>query len=84
MTFTELPYMIIQVLFWPLFGVLSVYLAFAVRRDARWRLMKKRPLFLVGDVGWLFITLLSGGLIGVFLYWLIHYSSMRYLPHASE
>jgi hypothetical protein len=63
---------------------LIFYLAIAVQHDAAIRSLTKRGVFLVGHWGWFFIVLFTGGFLGAFVYWLIHYSALRYAPRHDE
>jgi hypothetical protein len=64
--------------------VLVVYLANAVHHDAALRISTERGVFLVGHWAWFFIVLFTGGFIGAFAYWIIHYSALRYSPKIDE
>lgn len=60
--------------------LLSLMLAVAVFRDAHFRGLTGKGTFLVGPAAWSFIIVMTGGPTGAFAYWLVHYSSLRYVP----
>jgi hypothetical protein len=64
--------------------VLVAYLATAVQQDAALRISNERGVFLVGHWAWFFIVLFTGGFLGAFAYWIIHYSALRYSPKIDE
>lgn len=60
--------------------LLVLVLAVAVLRDARLRQLTHKGTFLVGPWIWSLVVLATGGFAGAFAYWVIHYSSLRYVP----
>ena len=60
--------------------LIIIILASAVFQDARIRTLTSKGTFLVGPVTWAGIILVTGGFSGALAYWLIHYSSLRYVP----
>jgi hypothetical protein len=66
---------------WTVLWAIVVFLiAIAVKKDAKRRMEDNRGVFLVGPWMWFFVTLICAGPIGAFGYWVIHYSSLRYIP----
>ena len=61
-----------------LHAVLVVVLAVAVWIDGRKKVRNGGSLFLISAWTWSLIVLATGGYAGALVYWLIHYSSLRY------
>jgi hypothetical protein len=57
-------------------ALLIVLISFAVMANAQERRKRSAALFLLPPWLWFFTTLCTGGFIGAFGYWLIHYSSI--------
>lgn len=66
---------------WGLFQIIvMIILAFAVKNDAEHRCHAQKGLFLVSPLMWAFVVLVSGGYVGAFGYWIIHYSVLKARP----
>lgn len=55
--------------------ILNCILAYAVNQDAQRLCRMPSHLFLVGPIIWSLLTLVSG-VVGLAIYWLVHYSSL--------
>ncbi len=80
--FSSLPFL--AYVFMALYALVVVILIAAVINDAQNRKLTNRGTFLVGPFVWGMIILLTGGFTGALAYWLIHYSSMRYVSSKSD
>lgn len=58
--------------------LVMLWLAIAVKSDAEGIIDGKVGVFLQSAWLWFFVVLLTGGYLGAFGYWLVHYSSLRY------
>ena len=58
--------------------VVVILLAVAVKNDAEKRQLRSEDLFLVSPWMWFFVVALTGGYLGAFGYWIIHYSAQRH------
>jgi hypothetical protein len=58
--------------------IVVIILAIAVKKDSEKRKSIGGEIFLIPPTLWFVITLMSGGYVGAFAYWVIHYSSLRY------
>jgi hypothetical protein len=74
----------IAVMIWFCWFLMAIYLSIAVQYDAAQRLRAQKSLFLVGHWGWFFIALFTGGFIGAFAYWIIHYSALRHVTRDED
>lgn len=63
--------------------VVIVYLANAVRLDARKKQHDAPGIFLIPPWMWCVVVLFTGGYLGALAYWFIHYSAQRYQPAKS-
>lgn len=59
-----------------IYVIIAIAFAVAVHRDANERLYRQQPLVFVGPLLWSLATLVTGGLLGGGLYWLMHHSTL--------